>query len=125
MDIVRIAGRTGADHKLVAAAVYGSASILGIEKLAREANKLFAKDFVERRAINRLTSQIFQTHRAIAARIVDEAKKQNLDWPAWLSQHGAALNRTAAAIDPLLAEKSFDLARLAVAQGMLADLSNV
>jgi glutamate dehydrogenase len=125
MDIVRIAGRTGADHHLVAATVYGSASILGIERLAREAGKLFAKDFVERRAINRLTSQIFQTHRAIATRIVEEAKAQGVDWLTWLDRRGSALNRTAAAIEPLLSEKSFDLARLAVAQGMLADLSNV
>ena len=69
-DVVKIASQSGAGIPAVAAALYGSAFELGIERLIEEGLRLKARDLLERQAINRLMAQLFATHRAIVAGIV-------------------------------------------------------
>jgi glutamate dehydrogenase len=118
-DIVHIATGTGAAAPAVARILYASAGALRINRLLSEVSKMFAHDYVERRAINRLLGQLFQTHRSIVANVA-----KNVDsWESWVDSRRPVVEKTVAAIDQLLAERKFDLARLAVAQGTLADLA--
>jgi glutamate dehydrogenase len=122
-DAVRIAAEIKLPVAAVAAAVYVSSEELGVDRLAAEGGRLFAKEFVERRAINRLTGQLFQTHRAIVRRIITEAKPGADVWTRWKEANAGAVARARNVVSTVLADKSFDLARLAVAQGALADLA--
>ena len=122
-DIVRIAAQTGTEIAPIARALYASAGALRIYRIAEEAAKIVAHDFVERRAINRLVGQLFHSHRAIVARVVEAASQGNDRWGNWLVGNGAAADKATAVIDQLLSDRKFDLARLAVAQGTLADLA--
>jgi glutamate dehydrogenase len=118
-DIVKIAATSGADIPAVAAILYGTAAALGVERLIAEGMGLRARDLLERQAINRLMSQVFETHRGIVARIVAETG----NWPAWSEQNAALLEPVSTNMDAILASKPFDIARLAVAQGTLAELA--
>ncbi|MGE3830156.1 MAG: NAD-glutamate dehydrogenase domain-containing protein, partial [Parvibaculaceae bacterium] len=118
-DIVKIAAESGAETGAVAAVLYGTAASLGIERLIAEGSGLRARDLLERQAINRLMSQVFETHRAIVARVVAETG----DWQSWAEQNAALLEPVSANMDAILASKPFDIARLAVAQGTLAELA--
>ncbi|MGQ0486343.1 MAG: NAD-glutamate dehydrogenase [Hyphomicrobiales bacterium] len=118
-DVVKIAGESGAGIPAVAAALYGSAAELGIEGLADEGRQLKARDLLERQAINRLTAQLFATHRGIVAGIV--AGEGGL--AGWRDRNGELLATVTGTIETTLASKPFDIARLAVAQGTLADLT--
>ena len=66
-DIVKIADTSGAGIEAVAAALFASASDLGVERLIEEGNALRARDLLERQAINRLRAQVFENHRGIVA----------------------------------------------------------
>jgi glutamate dehydrogenase len=118
-DIVKIAATSGAQTPAVASILYGTAAALGIERLIAEGNALRARDLLERQAINRLMSQVFETHRAIAARVVAETG----DWVSWAEQNAALVDPVSANMDAILASKPFDIARLAVAQGTLGELA--
>jgi glutamate dehydrogenase len=118
-DVVKIAAQSGAGIPAVAAALYGSANELGIERLVEEGLRLKARDLLERQAINRLMAQLFATHRAIVTRIV--AGEGGL--PAWRSRNGERFATVTQTIETILASKPFDIARFAVAQGTLADLT--
>ena len=118
-DVVKIAAQSGAAIPAVATALYGSAWELGIERLVEEGLRLKARDLLERQAINRLMAQLFATHRAIVAGIV--AGEGGIS--AWRERNGERLANVTATIETVLASKPFDIARLAVAQGTLADLA--
>jgi NAD-specific glutamate dehydrogenase len=122
-DAVRIAAEVKVQPEVVATAFYASSGELAVDRLAADGGRIFAREFVERRAINRLTGQLFQTHRAIVRRIMTEAKAGAESWSRWKAANAGAVSRAVAAIEAVLADKSFDLARLAVAQGALADLA--
>jgi glutamate dehydrogenase len=72
-----------------------------------------------RQAINRLMAQLFATHRAIVTSIVTGEG----GLAAWRSRNGERLATVTQTIETILASKPFDIARFAVAQGSLADLS--
>ena len=118
-DVVKIAAQSGAGIPAVAAALYGSAFELGIERLIEEGLRLKARDVLERQAINRLMAQLFSTHRAVVTRIV--AGEGGL--AGWRERNDERLANVIATIETVLASKPFDIARLAVAQGTLADLA--
>jgi glutamate dehydrogenase len=118
-DIVKIASVSGAALEQVAAALYGSAADLGMDQLIQEGSALKARDLLERQAINRLMSQVFQTHRDIVTRVVREAGS----WPDWRARNQAITDSAISGIEAILASKPFDIARFAVAQGTLADLA--
>jgi glutamate dehydrogenase len=122
-DAVRIAAEIKVPTSVVAAAVYVSSEELGVDRLAAEGGRLFAREFVERRAINRLTGQLFHTHRAIVRRIMTETDGGMEAWSRWKTANAAAVSRAVGAVEAVMADKSFDLARLAVAQGALSDLA--
>jgi glutamate dehydrogenase len=122
-DIVLIARETGVGMPAIARALFAAARELRIDRLVAEVARLTAHDFVERRAINRLVGQLFQTHRAIVARVVGTREQTLEAWMAGLDAGQPLATKAVAAIDQLLAERKFDLARLAVAQGILADLA--
>jgi NAD-specific glutamate dehydrogenase len=117
-DVVKIASQSGATIPAVAAALYGSASELGIERLIEEGLRLKARDLLERQAINRLMAQLFATHRAIVTSIVTGEG----GLAGWRSRNAERLANVIATIETILASKPFDIARFAVAQGTLADL---
>jgi glutamate dehydrogenase len=122
-DVVKIAEETGATIAAVGRALYASAGDLGVDRLIAEGSKLGAKDFVERQAINRLLTQVFNAHRSLVARAVAEAGAQpNEAWELWRAHHAARFGKAQALLSNLLAERSFTLARLTVAQGVLYDL---
>ncbi|MBL8895692.1 MAG: NAD-glutamate dehydrogenase, partial [Rhizobiales bacterium] len=122
-DAVKIADETGATIDAVARALYASAADLGVDRLIAEGGKLTAKDFVERQAINRLLTQVFNAHRSLVARAVTEAGTEaNQAWDLWKSHHAARFGKAQALLTNLLAERTFTLARLTVAQGVLYDL---
>ncbi len=118
-DVVKIAAQSGASIPAVAAALYGSAFELGIERLIEEGLRLKARDVLERQAINRLMAQLFSTHRAVVTGIV----KGEGGLEGWRSRNDERLANVIATIETVLASKPFDIARLAVAQGTLADLA--
>ena len=72
-----------------------------------------------RQAINRLMAQLFAMHRAIVTSIV--AGEGGIS--AWRSRNGERLANVTQTIETILASKPFDIARFAVAQGTLADLT--
>ena len=117
-DVVKIASQSGASIPAVAAALYGSAFELGIERLIEEGLRLKARDVLERQAINRLMAQLFSTHRAVVTGIVGGEG----GLAGWRNRNGERLANVTATIETVLASKPFDIARLAVAQGTLADL---
>jgi NAD-specific glutamate dehydrogenase len=116
--VVKIASQSGAGIPAVAAALFGSASELGIERLIEEGLRLKARDLLERQAINRLMAQLFATHRAIVTSIVTGEG----GLAGWRSRNAERLANVTATIETILASKPFDIARFAVAQGTLADL---
>lgn len=118
-DVVKIASQSGGSIPTVAAALYGSAWELGIERLIEEGLRLKARDLFERQAINRLMAQLFATHRAIVGRIV--AGKGGL--AGWRSRNTDLFANVTGTIETILASKPFDIARFAVAQGTLTDLA--
>jgi glutamate dehydrogenase len=124
-DVVKIAEDTGATIAAVGRALYASASDLGVDRLIAEGSRLVAKDFVERQAINRLLTQVFNAHRSLVARAVAEAGTDaNEAWDLWKARHVARFGKAQAMLSNLLSERSFALARLTVAQGVLYDLVN-
>jgi glutamate dehydrogenase len=118
-DVVKIAAESGAGIPSVAAALYGSASELGIERLIAEGLRLKARDLLERQAINRLMAQLFATHRAIVGRIVAGEG----GFAGWRSRNAELFASVTGTIETILASKPFDIARFAVAQGTLTDLA--
>jgi glutamate dehydrogenase len=122
-DIVRIGSETGRSMKAAATALYASASTLMIDRIVEESGRIIARDFVERRAINRLVGQLYQTHRDIIANVLAEASNEQNAWESWCGERQDRVAKSTAALEELLAGRSFDLARLAVAQGTLADLA--
>jgi glutamate dehydrogenase len=123
-DAVKIAQETGAALDAVSRALYASAADLGVDRLIAEGGRLAAKDFIERQAINRLLTQVFNAHRSLVARAVTEAGGKADAWDLWKQRHAARFGKVQASLANLLAEKAFTLARLTVAQGVLYDLVN-
>jgi len=84
-----------------------------------------ARDFIERQAINRLLTQVFNAHRSLVARAVTEAGTEaNKAWDLWKARHATRFGKAQALLSNLLGERTFTLARLTVAQGVLYDLVN-
>ncbi len=123
-DVVKIAQETGATIDAVGHALYASASDLGVDRLIAGGSRLAARDFVERQAINRLLTQVFNAHRSLVAQVVSEAGSRNDAWDLWKARHAVRFGKAQATLSNLLAERSFTLARLTVAQGVLYDLAN-
>ena len=123
-DAVKIAQETGATLAVAGRALYASAGDLGVDRLIAEGGRLAAKDFIERQAINRLLTQVFNAHRSLVARAVTEAGSEADAWEAWKTRNAARFGKAQTALAHLLAEKPFTLARLTVAQGVLYDLVN-
>ena len=107
---------------MVGRALYASAADLGIDRLIVEGGRLAAKDFIERQAINRLLTQVFNAHRSLVARVVTETAPDRDAWHDWKERHTMRYDKTQAALGGLLSETNFTLARLTVAQGLLSDL---
>ena len=124
-DIVLISSRSGAPIPAVAAALYHSASDLGVERLIAEAEQLSARDFIERQAINRLMAQLYHAHRGIVSRVIAESPGGEDAWPRWRESNRQLAAAAIANIDNVLASRPFDLSRFAVAQGALADLAGL
>ena len=122
-DIVQTAAQSGASLEAVAQALYGSAIGLGIDRLIEQAGRLIADDFYERLAINRIVDQVFLAHRAITGQIITAAKSGANPWTEWCRSSATRVEQAQKRIHELLADKNFGLAKLAVAQGALADLS--
>ncbi|MGE0005941.1 MAG: NAD-glutamate dehydrogenase [Parvibaculaceae bacterium] len=118
-DIVKIAEKSGAGIEAVAAVLFATASDLGVERLIEEGNALRARDLLERQAINRLRAQVFENHRGIVQRLVQE----KASWADWRERNQARANGVIQNMETILASKPFDIARYAVAQGTLADLA--
>ncbi|CAN5115464.1 NAD-glutamate dehydrogenase [soil metagenome] len=118
-DIVKIAADAKQDIGAAAAALFQSSSDLSFERLTHEASQLKARDLLERQAINRLTSQLYEIHRHIVGRALAE----DCSWPAWRQRNSARVDAALANIEAILASKPFDIARFAVAQGTLAELA--
>jgi glutamate dehydrogenase len=119
-DIVKIADTSGASIEAVAAALFATASDLGVEKLIEEGNSLRARDLLERQAINRLRAQVFENHRGIVQRIING----KMSWADWREKNQNRANAGIQNMETILASKPFDIARYAVAQGTLADLAS-
>ena len=66
--------------------------------------------------------QVLLSHRALVQRIMAHRGAAEDPWEAWSEAHAAKVAQTQGTIGKLLAEKTFDLAKLAVAQGVLSDL---
>jgi glutamate dehydrogenase len=123
-DAVKIAQETGATINAVGRALYASAADLGVDRLIAEGGRLAARDFIERQAINRLLTQLFNAHRSLVARAVIDAGTEANAWDLWKTRHAARFGKAQAMLASLLADKAFTLARLTVAQGVLYDLVN-
>jgi glutamate dehydrogenase len=122
-DVVQAAARSGASLESAARALYGSAIGLGIDRLIAQADRMTAEDFYERLAINRVIDQVFLSHRTITAQIIAASKSPGNPWTQWCESRGARVEQAQKRIHGLLADKNFGLAKLAVAQGALADLA--
>ncbi len=122
-DVVQTAAQSGAGLEAVADALYGSAIGLGVDRLIDQAGRLIADDYYERLAINRIVDQILLAHRDIAAQIVTAAKSGSNPWAQWCQSSAARVEQAQKRIYELLADKNFGLAKLAVAQGAIADLA--
>jgi glutamate dehydrogenase len=94
-----------------------------VDTIIRRAEDLVAKDFFERLAINRTGDQIFLAHRAITKAALAQHGGEPDPFTAWAAAHSGRISLTLKTISELLAEKSFDLAKLSVAQGLLWDLA--
>ena len=122
-DVVQAAAQSGASLEAAGRALYGSAIGLGVDLLIRQADGMTAEDFYERLAINRMIDQVFLSHRAINTQILAVAGTEDNPWTSWCRSAGARVEQAQKRIHGLLADKSFGLAKLAVAQGALADLA--
>ncbi|HKQ95772.1 MAG TPA: NAD-glutamate dehydrogenase domain-containing protein, partial [Aestuariivirgaceae bacterium] len=121
-DIVQLAGEANASMAATARGLYGAGIHLGIDRILAQAATLVAGDFFERLAINRTIDQVLLSHRALVQRIMAHRGAADDPWEAWSDAHAAKVAQTQTTIGKLLAEKTFDLAKLAVAQGVLSDL---
>jgi glutamate dehydrogenase len=122
-DIVQVATECGATLEAAAKVLYASGAQFDIDGVIRRAEKLVAKDFFERLAINRTIDQVFLSHRAITRQVLDLYGTSHDPWSAWAQAHGERINIVLSTLSELLAEKDFDLAKLSVAQGLLSDLA--
>ena len=118
-DIVKIADKTGASIEAVAAVMFATSADLGVERLIEEGNALRARDLLERQAINRLRAQVFENHRGIVQRVIQDKS----DWAKWREKNQTRATAVIQNMETILASKPFDIARYAVAQGTLADLA--
>ena len=121
-DIVQLAGDGSADMRATARALYGAGVHLGIDRILAQAGTLIAGDFFERLAINRTIDQVLLSHRALVQRVMAQQGTSGDPWEAWSGSHAAKVAQAQGTIGKLFAEKTFDLAKLAVAQGVLSDL---
>jgi glutamate dehydrogenase len=122
-DVVETAARFGAGLAVATRALYGSAIGLGVDRIIAQADRLTADDFYERLAINRTIDQVFQSHRAITAQILASSKSSADPWIDWSRAWSGRVEQAQKRIHGLLEDKTFGLAKLAVAQGALADLA--
>jgi glutamate dehydrogenase len=122
-DVVLAAARSNASLEGAARALYGSAIGLAVDRLIAQADRMTAEDFYERLAINRVIDQVFLSHQAITTQIMSAARSQDNPWAEWCNTWSARVDQAQRRILGLLAEKDFGLAKLAVAQGALADLA--
>ena len=121
-DAVKIARDANLPVAKAAGTVFGAFAALKVARIASRAGDLRAKDLTERRAIGQLISGLFQSFRAILRQIVAEQGTAEDPWAAWASANAAALERAQSDLEQLAGGADFDLARLAVAQGVLSDL---
>jgi glutamate dehydrogenase len=122
-DIVQTATQAGAELKTAAKAFFASGVRFDIDRLIGRAGALVAKDFFERLAINRTIDQVFLAHRTLNKNILALFKSSPDPWGAWASANEGRIKHAAKIIGELLSDKHFDLAKLAVAQGLLSDLA--
>jgi glutamate dehydrogenase len=122
-DIVQVANECGSTLASAARVLYASGVQFHVDTIIRRAEDLVAKDFFERLAINRTGDQIFLAHRAITKAALAQHGKESDPFTAWAAAHSGRIGITLKTISELLAEKSFDLAKLSVAQGLLWDLA--
>jgi glutamate dehydrogenase len=122
-DIVQVAAQAGAELTEAAQVFFASGVRFGIDRLISRAGELVAKDFFERLAINRTIDQVFLAHRALNKNILDRFKSSADPWQHWASANENRIDHAAKITAELLADKHFDLAKLAVAQGLLSDLA--
>ena len=121
-EIVQIAAQSHTSLAAAARALYGAGIHLGIDRILGQAGTLVASDFFERLAINRTVDQVLLSHRALTAQILAESSGADEPWAAWAEKREGKVAQARDMAMKLLAEKTFDLAKLAVAQGVLSDL---
>ncbi len=109
-DVVHIASRRSIPIATVAAALYQSGADLGVERLITEAERLKARDFIERQAINRLIAHLFHAHRGIVMRVIADTGGAAGAWPRWRADHTHLAETAIKHIDDILASRPFDLA---------------
>ncbi|MGH6873461.1 MAG: NAD-glutamate dehydrogenase domain-containing protein, partial [Aestuariivirgaceae bacterium] len=122
-DIVQVAAQSGAELTTAAQTFFASGVRFDIDRLIGRAGGLVAKDFFERLAINRTIDQVFLAHRILNKNILASFKSSPDPWSAWASANEGRINHAAKIVGELLSDKHFDLAKLAVAQGLLSDLA--
>ena len=95
--------------------------------IANSARRLNTSDYYEGLALDRALQTLTSAHRQITTAVMQEAgAKQSGEkaFEAWNAQHASVVDRTKATVEAITESDTLTVAKLAVAAGLLSDLSN-
>jgi glutamate dehydrogenase len=121
-DIIKVADETKKPIPTVTAVHFAVAAYFRLDRLVAAAHAVELKDHFDRLALDRALAQIAASERALTAEAVATDKGGEAAVKAWLERRGRELGRVRTAIHDIAAG-GLTLSKLAVAVGLLADLS--
>ncbi len=120
-DIVLVAEETGKPLEAVAEAYYAVAGHFRIGRLDALSHSLKVRDYFDGLALDRARRTLAEAHRRIAAQVLEANGDNGL--AVWLGERREEVERTIETVADIVEHDQLSVSRLAVAAGLLADLS--
>ena len=122
-DILLAAQAAGATLARAASVHFGVAEHLRIARLAAIGRALPVTDYYDGLALDRALETLSVAHRLITVHVLTDTAEADEPLTAWLAQHEASVSRLLDAVTAIVEGDQPSVSRLAVAAGLLADLS--
>ena len=120
-DIILVAEETERPLDAVAAAYFEVAGHFRIGRLDGLAHSLKVRDYFDGLALDRARRTLAEAHRSITAQVLEADGENGL--AVWLGERREEVERTIETVSDIVESDALSVSRLAVAAGLLSDLS--
>jgi glutamate dehydrogenase len=121
-DIVKVAEVTKKSVEAVCSVYFAIGGFFQIDRIVEAAHAIELADHYDRLALDRTLSEIALSQRRLAAEVLATGQSGEKAVSAWKQQRGLRVERTRASIQDITGS-AVSLSKLAVAVGLLADLT--